>query len=40
MAGHYHWPRAELETLTAEDLRFWHNAAAALLERAREEAER
>lgn len=26
----YHWPRAELEALTAADATWWHDAAAEL----------
>ncbi len=37
IAAHYHWSRAELEALDAPTARFWHNAAAALHERVREE---
>ena len=36
IGGHYHWSRAELEALTAEDAEFYHGAAAELERRARE----
>jgi hypothetical protein len=35
IAAHYHWPKAELDALTAEEAAFWHNAAAAWSERVR-----
>jgi hypothetical protein len=29
----FHWPRAELEALTAEDAMWWHDAARDLMQR-------
>ena len=33
LGQHFHWPRAELEALTAEDALWWHDAARQLVER-------
>ena len=32
----YHWPRAELEAMTAADAIFWHDAARDLMESQKE----
>jgi hypothetical protein len=34
----YHWPRADIEGLTASEARFWMAAAAALRERQKAES--
>lgn len=36
IGGHYHWSRAELEAMTAEDAEFYHGAAAELARLSRE----
>lgn len=33
VADFYHWPRADIETLTAPEARFWLGCAGALRER-------
>lgn len=35
----FHWPRAELEGLTAADAAFWHEAARDLIERQKQQQE-
>lgn len=34
---HYGWPRADLEGLTSTQATFWNNAAAELMQRAKQE---
>ncbi len=38
IGGHYGWPRADLDGLTAAEAIFWNNAAAEYLRRAQEQS--